>query len=113
VGRSRRFLHSIFLIDYIISFRLIEHQRSPIVNPDKSAGQDDPSTVRQTLGKEHDMSLFSAIGLLAREYKDARSRYLTSRQLGALPFEVQEDIGWPPVEAGNRNSNAGHWASAK
>ena len=44
------------------------------------------------------MLLFSAIGQLAREFKSAHSRYLTERQIGALPYEIQKDIGWPPVE---------------
>ncbi len=44
------------------------------------------------------MSLFSAIGHLAHEYKEARARYLTERQIGSLPFEIQKDIGWPPVD---------------
>ena len=42
------------------------------------------------------MSLFSAIGHLAHEYKAARTRYLTEREIGSLPFEIQKDIGWPP-----------------
>lgn len=44
------------------------------------------------------MSLLSTFGHLANEFKAARTRYLTARELGALPFEVQKDIGWPPAE---------------
>lgn len=44
------------------------------------------------------MSLFSAISHLAREFQSARSRYLTEREIGALPHEIQKDIGWPPIE---------------
>lgn len=58
------------------------------------------------------MSVISAFRLFVREYSDARSRYLTARQIGALPFEVQKDIGWPPVETKN-SAGAGHWAGAK
>lgn len=56
------------------------------------------------------MSLFSTIGHLAQEYKEARTRYLTARQIGALPDEIQKDIGWPPVESGVKNHGTGHWA---
>jgi hypothetical protein len=60
------------------------------------------------------MSLFSAIGHLAHEYKEARVRYLTERQLGALPFEVRKDIGWPPVtNTSPASKGVGHWAGAK
>ena len=41
------------------------------------------------------MSIISAIGHLAAEYTAARSRYLTERQVRALPQEIQKDIGWP------------------
>jgi hypothetical protein len=44
------------------------------------------------------MSVFSAIGRLAAEYSAARARYLTERQLQALPFELQKDIGWPDAQ---------------
>ncbi|MGE0280985.1 MAG: hypothetical protein AB7P20_10300 [Rhizobiaceae bacterium] len=60
------------------------------------------------------MSLFSAIGHLAHEVKAARARYLTERQLGSLPFEIQKDIGWPPVTNSSPVSKGvGHWAGAK
>jgi len=42
------------------------------------------------------MSLFSAIGHLAHEYKAARGRYLAEREIASLPLEIQKDIGWPP-----------------
>lgn len=41
------------------------------------------------------MSLFSAITHIARDFRNARTRYLTEREIGSLPFEVQKDIGWP------------------
>lgn len=44
------------------------------------------------------MSLFSAIGQFARKYTAARARYLTQRQIDALPFDIQKDIGWPTVD---------------
>ena len=60
------------------------------------------------------MSLFSAIGHLAHEYKAARARYATERQLGALPFEIQKDIGWPPItNSPSASKGVGHWAGAK
>jgi len=60
------------------------------------------------------MSLFSAIGHLAHEYKAARARYLTERQIGALPFEIRKDIGWPPSNTTpSTSSGVGHWAGAK
>jgi hypothetical protein len=43
------------------------------------------------------MSIFSAISRLAAEYSEARARYLTERQVRALPAEIQKDIGWPDV----------------
>ncbi|MBS3649598.1 hypothetical protein KEU06_13365 [Pseudaminobacter sp. 19-2017] len=43
------------------------------------------------------MSIFSAISRLAAEYSEARVRYLTERQVRALPAEIQKDIGWPDV----------------
>ena len=43
------------------------------------------------------MSIFSAIGRLAAEYSEARTRFLTERQVRSLPTEIQKDIGWPDV----------------
>jgi hypothetical protein len=43
------------------------------------------------------MSVFSQIARLAAEYSEARARYLTERQVRALPTEIQKDIGWPDV----------------
>lgn len=58
------------------------------------------------------MSVFSALGRLAAEYTEARSRYLTERQIHALPFELQKDIGWPDAHAPSTSSHApiGTWA---
>lgn len=44
------------------------------------------------------MSLLSTIGHLAQEFRAARVRYLTEREIGALPFDMQKDIGWPPAD---------------
>lgn len=41
------------------------------------------------------MSVISALSQLATEYRAARSRYLTERQVRSLPIEIQKDIGWP------------------
>ena len=45
------------------------------------------------------MSIISSITHLARQYRTARSRYLTERLIGDLPMELRKDIGWP--DAGN------------
>lgn len=41
------------------------------------------------------MSILSTLSRIAHEYHDARTRYLTERQISALPIELQKDIGWP------------------
>ena len=43
------------------------------------------------------MSVISALSHLANEYRAARSRYLTERQVRSLPLEIQKDIGWPDI----------------
>jgi hypothetical protein len=58
------------------------------------------------------MSIFTAIGRLANEYSEARSRYLTERAVRSLPTEIQKDIGWPdlaPHRHGTR-LQSGSWA---
>jgi hypothetical protein len=45
--------------------------------------------------QEEAMSIFTALGTLATQYRTARSRYLTERQVRSLPAEIQKDIGWP------------------
>ena len=44
------------------------------------------------------MSVISALSHLATEYRNARSRYLTERQVRSLPIEIQKDIGWPDAQ---------------
>lgn len=44
------------------------------------------------------MSVFTALGNLATQYRTARSRYLTERQVRSLPAEIQKDIGWPEAQ---------------
>lgn len=46
------------------------------------------------------MSLLSVITHLATQVRAAHRRYVTERQVGALPFEIRKDIGWPPVTGG-------------
>lgn len=41
------------------------------------------------------MSVLSAISHFARDFRAARARYLTERQISSLPYEVRKDIGWP------------------
>ena len=41
------------------------------------------------------MFILSTIGRIAAEFSAARIRYVTERQLLALPPELQKDIGWP------------------
>jgi hypothetical protein len=62
--------------------------------------------------KEEDMSVLSVIGRIAAEYSEARARYLTERQVQALPFEIQKDIGWPDVSQRRPSTRAplGTWA---
>jgi len=43
------------------------------------------------------MSIATTIGRFAAELAAARDRYLTERQVRALPPEIQKDIGWPDV----------------
>jgi len=45
------------------------------------------------------MSILSVISHLASEYSAARARYQTERQVSALPYEIQKDIGWPDASA--------------
>ncbi|MDQ6432993.1 hypothetical protein RB623_02855 [Mesorhizobium sp. LHD-90] len=61
------------------------------------------------------MSIFSAIGHLAHEYSVARARYLTERQVRALPYEIQKDIGWPDVANREPSSRIaiGSWAGGR
>ena len=47
------------------------------------------------------MSIATYIVHFAAEFAAARNRYLTERQVRALPLEIQKDIGWPGV-AGRR-----------
>lgn len=46
------------------------------------------------------MSMFSAIGRYASDYRARRRRLQTYMQISALPREIQKDIGWPDVFAG-------------
>ncbi|MDO9307360.1 MAG: hypothetical protein ABIK36_02510 [Pseudomonadota bacterium] len=41
------------------------------------------------------MSLMTALGRFAADYRAARARQETERSIRALPFEIQKDIGWP------------------
>ena len=41
------------------------------------------------------MSLMTALGRSAADYRAARARQETERSIRALPFEIQKDIGWP------------------
>jgi hypothetical protein len=43
------------------------------------------------------MSIATYFGRFAAEFAAARNRYLTERQVRALPPEIQKDIGWPDV----------------
>jgi hypothetical protein len=61
------------------------------------------------------MSIFSAIGHLAHEYSVARTRYVTERQVRALPQEIQKDIGWPDATSREPSSRIaiGSWAGGR
>lgn len=58
------------------------------------------------------MSVLSTLSRIAHEYHDARARYLTERQISALPLELQKDIGWPDAYESRkaRPIAAGVWA---
>lgn len=58
------------------------------------------------------MSIISTIGHLAAEYTAARARYLTERQVRALPTEIQKDIGWPDsFDRAPANIRLGAWGT--
>jgi hypothetical protein len=61
------------------------------------------------------MSIISTLSRLAHEYSQARSRYLTERSIGALPIELQKDIGWPDTfdSRNDRSFPASPWMGAK
>lgn len=52
------------------------------------------------------MSLFSAISHIARDFNQARVRFVTERRLSALPTEIRKDIGWPADALGRANGAA-------
>ena len=54
------------------------------------------------------MSVISALSHLAHEYRAARSRYLTERQVRSLPLEIQKDIGWPDARETNTGNRTSH-----
>lgn len=59
------------------------------------------------------MSILSTLNRIAHEYHDARVRYLTERQINALPFEVQKDIGWPDANDNHRPTVIGPWTGGR
>jgi hypothetical protein len=59
------------------------------------------------------MSILSTLSRIAHQYHDARARYLTERQINALPFEVQKDIGWPDAHETHHPVGTGLWAGGK
>jgi hypothetical protein len=59
------------------------------------------------------MSLLSAISHIGDEYRQARSRYVTEREIGSLPREIQKDIGWPVDQASRRLTINPAWYQAK
>ena len=60
------------------------------------------------------MSVMSALSHLATEYRAARRRYLTERQVRSLPIESQKDIGWPDAHESRsvRNIALGSWSGS-
>jgi hypothetical protein len=61
------------------------------------------------------MSILSTISRLAHEYSEARARYITERSIGALPIELQKDIGWPSAREVHHNATFanGAWLANK
>jgi hypothetical protein len=53
------------------------------------------------------MSILSTLSRIAHEYHDARVRYLTEREVSALPPEIQKDIGWPAADESRHGARAG------
>jgi hypothetical protein len=130
---------SIFLIQSIIPFRLIEHQIGTIVNTIEAGriGSGPETTTIQTCNrhemqlkqkrrnqltvwhppapKEKEMSILSSIGRIATEFSAARARYQTERAIHSLPIELQKDIGWPEASDAKTNMRfgVGSWAGAK
>lgn len=47
------------------------------------------------------MSVFSAIGRYAADYRARRRRFQTYLQISGLPREIQKDIGWPDAFTGS------------
>ncbi|MGE0499377.1 MAG: hypothetical protein AB7I79_08975 [Rhizobiaceae bacterium] len=41
------------------------------------------------------MSILATIGRIAADFTAARARFVTQRQIEALPPELRKDIGWP------------------
>lgn len=65
--------------------------------------------------KEKEMSILSSLGRLAAEISEHRARNRTERAIGALPVELQKDIGWPDATGAKivPASGVGSWAGAK
>lgn len=59
------------------------------------------------------MSLLSAISHIADEFRQTRARYLTEREIGSLPREIQKDIGWPADQTSRRLTINPAWYPAK
>jgi len=61
------------------------------------------------------MSILSTLSRIAHEYHDARVRYLTEREVSALPPEIRKDIGWPTAEGDRRTQvfRIGQWAGGR
>jgi hypothetical protein len=64
---------------------------------------------------EEAMSILSTLSRIAHEYHDARTRYITERQINALPAELRKDIGWPDAyeRRHSRPVAAGLWMGDK
>ena len=45
--------------------------------------------------KEKEMFVLSSLSRLVAEIRKFRARSRAERAIGALPFELQKDIGWP------------------
>lgn len=52
------------------------------------------------------MSIFSAIGRYAHDYRARRRTLQTYMQISALPREIQKDIGWPDGFTGSNARSA-------
>ena len=58
------------------------------------------------------MSIYRNLLNFAADWRADRAFARTERLIGALPREIQKDIGWPDLAVTRKSTGAGHWAGA-